>query len=88
MEEVEVVEEEEEVEEVEVEVEAVEALLVLVLALGQQGLAGGACLVGKPDEGGHELLSLAQLERGRRLLPVGRVGGLRRECAEAARDAV
>jgi hypothetical protein len=44
--------------------------------------------VGKPDEGGHEIFSLAQLERGGRLLPVGRVDRLRRECAEAARDAV
>ena len=64
--------------------------VVLVLALGKTGggVAGGACLVGKPDEGGHELLSLAQLERGGRLLPVGRVGRLRRERTEAARDAV
>ena len=51
-------------------------------------MAGGACLVGKPDEGGHELLSLAQLERGGRLLPVCRVSRLRRERTEAARDAV
>ena len=68
--------------------------LGLVRVRGQQGAGGeqrgwgGACLVGKPHECGHEPLPLAQLERGRSLLPVARVRRLRGEGAEAARDAV